>query len=411
MCLAHNYDQTLILSLLESESPRDLDGQASLHDRAREARSTGPRAWKVSRTSRKSNGGPRLGLGLTRPELAVLLAYGKIDLFADIIDSAAADDPALVNILRDYFPKGLGSFRDEMARHPLRREIIATVVGNNIVNLCGPTFPGRLREAAGCDTRALVTAFEAAHRCLDFEASWRAVERLDGRTPAAAQTALFNELSYILRGLTYWLARRSMRETLGVKALVTTYEPAVDALKGLIPAVLSPFERRAAVRRAAAWTKLGAPKALAHSIALMRPLTLSPTLADLATAGNWPIESAAFIYHRVGGVFGFDRLRAAAVMSGADRDVYERLATRRLIEDMLAEQAALSRAVMVHAGGAACPGQARTRGRRGRGVVGRACRAHSQGEGRDRGDRTGRGWLDLPKLTIANATLRELTAL
>ena len=87
----------------------------------------------------------------------MLLAYGKIDLFADIIESAASDDPALVATLEGLFsPRDSRPFRDEMAKHPLRREIIATVVGNTIVNLCGPTFPGRLREAAGCDTRALV---------------------------------------------------------------------------------------------------------------------------------------------------------------------------------------------------------------------------------------------------------------
>jgi glutamate dehydrogenase len=353
----------------------------------------------------------KAGLGLTRPELAVLLAYGKIDLFADIIESAASGDPALLSTLRDYFPKKLGPFRDEMSRHPLRREIIATVVGNTIVNLCGPTFPGRLRDAAGCDTRALVAAFEAARRILDFEASWKAVERLDGRAPAMAQTALFTELSYVLRGLTYWLARRSMRESLGVKTLVTTYEPAVDALKGLLPAVLSPFERRAAVRRAAAWTKLGAPKALAHSIALMRPLTLSPTLTDLAAGGQWPIQSAALIYHRVGGVFGFDRLRAAAAASDANRDIYERLATRRLIEDMLAEQAALARAVMTHAEAPQAP----DRPERAAAAVAGWSAAHAEPIRKAKAEieeieKAGGGWT-FAKLTIANATLRELTAL
>ena len=297
-----------------------------------------------------------------------------------------------------------------MAKHPLRREIIATVVGNTIVNLCGPTFPARLREAAGCDTRALVAAFEAARRILDFETSWRAVERLDGRTSAAAQTALFNELSYVLRGLTYWLARRSMRETLGVKALVTTYQPAMDALKAMLPAVLSPFERRAAVRRANTWTKLGAPKALAHSIALMRPLTLSPTLTYLAAGGNWPIENAAFIYHRVGGVFGFDRLRAAAA-SDRSRDVYERLATRRLIEDMLAEQAALAKTVMAHAGAP----HALDRPAREVAAVAVWSAAHAEPIRKARAvieeiEKSGGGWT-FAKLTIANATLRELTTL
>ncbi len=72
-----------------------------------------------------------------------------------------------------------------MKRHRLRREIIATVVANDMVNLCGPTFPGRLRAAAGCDTAELVTAFEAARQVLRFDEAWARVEALDGKTPAA----------------------------------------------------------------------------------------------------------------------------------------------------------------------------------------------------------------------------------
>ena len=407
--LKHNYDQTLILSLLESQAADDLEGQA-IYMNALERRGRLDRALEGLPGPLEIKRRVGLGIGLTRPELAVLLAYGKIDLFADIIEGVAPDDPALVSTLRDYFPKGVGPYREEMAKHPLRREIIATVVGNTIVNLCGPTFPSRLRAAAGCDTRALVAGFEGARRILDYETSWRTVERLDGKAPAAAQTALFKELSYGLRGMTYWLARRSMRESLGVETLVTAYQPAVDALKQHIPNVLSPFERRAAVRRANAWTKLGAPKSLAHSIALMRPLTLSPTLADLAAGGNWPLPNAAFIYHRLGGALGFDRLRAAAAAAeGADE--YERLAMRRLIEDLLTEQAALARAVMAHAVTPHAPG----RPDRDVAAVTSWSAAHAEPIRKAKAaieemEKAGGGWT-FAKLTIAQAALRELTAL
>ncbi len=407
--LADNYDQTLILSLLQSAPLQDIDGQASFMT-GLEKRGRLDRALEGLPDNEAMRHRATSGAGLTRPELSVLLAYGKIDLFADIIDSSASHDPELEGVLRNYFPKELAPFRDEMAKHPLRHEIIATVVGNTVVNLCGPTFPGRLRDAAGCDTRALVAAFEAARRILNFETAWRAIERLDGRTPAAAQTAMFNELSYVLRGLTYWLARRSMRESIGVKALVASYQPAVDALKALLPGVLSPFERRAAVRRANTWTKLGAPKAIAHSVALMRPLTLSPTLTDLAAQPGWPIQNTAFIYHRVGGAFSFDRLRAAAALNGS-RDQYERLATRRLLEDMLAEQAALARAVMAHAG----TPHAVDRPERDIAAVAAWSAAHAEPVRKAKAaieeiEKSEGGWT-FAKLTIANATLRELSAL
>ncbi len=404
--LSHNYEQTLALTLLQSEASRDLEGQSAfmtvLEKRGRLDRALEglPDLMEIQRRG-------KTGGGLTRPELAVLLAYGKIDLFADIIDSAAPDDPSLVDTLRDYFPKGFGPFRNEMTAHPLRREIIATVVGNTIVNLCGPTFPGRLRDAAGCDTRALVVGFEAARQILDFDASWRTVERLDGKAPALAQTALFRELSDVLRGLTYWLAKRSIHETFGIRALVSTYRPAADALKALLPTVLSPFEQRAAVRRAKNWTKLGAPKTVAHSIALMRPLTLSPTLTDLAAGQDWPIKNAAFLYHRVGGVFGFDRLRTAAA-SQETSDVYERLATRRLIEDLLVEQAALTKAIMDHAGAR----HAVDRPEREIAAVAAWSAVHAERVLKckvaiEEIEKAGGGWT-FAKLTIANSTLREL---
>ena len=313
--LAHNYDQTLALSLLEAEAPRHLEAQAGFMA-ALEARGRLDRALEGLPDAVALAARAQAGKGLTRPELAVLLAYGKLDLFDDIVASARPDDPYFVATLEGYFPKALIRFEGEMKRHRLRREIIATVVDNDLVNLCGPTFPGRLRGRGRLRHRR-------PGRRLRGRAPGAALRRGLGagggarrQGPAAGQTALFGELVDVLRGQTYWLARRAAREGADVQALTRAYRPAVDALKPWFPGVLSPFEQKAAVRRAAGWIKAGAPKDIAHSVALMRPLTLAATLADLARAQAWPLAHAAFVYHRVGGVFGFDRLRAAAASRG-----------------------------------------------------------------------------------------------
>ena len=129
----------------------------------------------------------------------MLLAYGKNDLFDAAIAGSGPDDPFFFGTLKAYFPSALEVFSAEMRRHRLRREIIATVVGNEIVNLCGPTFPRRLMAAAGCDSTALIVGFAAAKETLRFDKSWRAIEALDNRIAAEAQTALFAELAGILR--------------------------------------------------------------------------------------------------------------------------------------------------------------------------------------------------------------------
>ena len=103
--LEHNYDQSLALSMLEAEASGDLEGQAAFMT-ALEKRGRLDRALEVLPDAATLGERATAGKGLTRPELAVLLAYGKIDLFDDIIASSAPDDPALATTLRDYFPKG-----------------------------------------------------------------------------------------------------------------------------------------------------------------------------------------------------------------------------------------------------------------------------------------------------------------
>jgi glutamate dehydrogenase len=404
--LAHNYDQTLALTLMEADAASELGNHARFMTDL-EAKGRLDRALEglpgVEEIARRA----KADLGLTRPELAVILAYAKIDLYDDLVASSAPDDPHFLETLQGYFPEPLARFDEEMRHHRLRREIISTVVGNDLINLCGPTFADRAKAAAGCDLVALTASFEAARQVLRFGDIWARVSGLDGHAPAAAQTALYRELALVLRGQTYWLARGPAKERTGVEDLTEAYRPAADALKNLVPEVLSAFEQKEAVRRASGWIRAGAPRDLAHSVVLYRYLITGVSLADLARELSWPVEAAARIYHTVGGVFGFDRLRAAA-MTRAPSDAYERLALRRLLEDMLGEQADLARAVMAYAGRA----QAGESAAGAKAAVSSWSSMNAETVRRARTtianiERDGGEW-NFAKLTIANAALREL---
>ena len=85
----------------------------------------------------------------------MITAYGKLELSADIVASPAPDDPYFEKALVHYFPTPLGPYEREMKRHRLRREIIATVAANAVVDLLGPTFASRLRAATGCTPAAM----------------------------------------------------------------------------------------------------------------------------------------------------------------------------------------------------------------------------------------------------------------
>jgi glutamate dehydrogenase len=423
--LAHNIDQTLALSLMQRSAAADLDAHAGFIDALE----------REERLDRALEGLPdavavaalrQAGLGLTRPELSVLLAYGKLDLSESAVAGAGPDDAYFFATLEDYFPAGLDVFKREMRRHRLRREIITMVLSNDIVNLCGPTFPRRLMAAAGCDTAALLVGFAAAKETLRFDASWAAVAALDGQIPAEAQTALYAELSTILRAQTYWLARRAGQKGLSgpsesrpkadvagagvpVDTLIEAYQPAMDALRSAGPAVLSPFEQKIVARRIRAFRRGGAPNDIAANLAVLSLLTTACDLADLAKTADWPIQSAALVYHQAGALFGFDRLRAGAGSLKA-ADAFERLAVRRLIEDLVAEQTALTHAIIAFAG---TPQAAETAAGARSVVRGwaalhadttRACEKTLASV-----EAPGDGW-SFAKLTIAAAALRELGA-
>jgi glutamate dehydrogenase len=423
LVLKHNYDQTLALSLLERDAAAELDHHArfmaELEAKGRLDRTVeglpGPAALTVLAQTDD---------GLTRPELAVLLAYGKLDLDEDLLASRAPDDPYLLDVLEHYFPKALRRFEDGMKRHRLRREIISTVVCGDIVNICGPTFASRLRAASGASTEALVAAYQAAKRVLRIDELWAAVAALDGRMPAPAQIEMFAELAHGLRAATYWLARRAAAKGVGpflgraikrggagrvhspIRQLIDAYGPTIATLLEVGPAILSPVQRQAVEQRAQRYVDDGAPAELAAAVAALRPLTTAWDIGDLASVSDRPASAVARVYHQVGAVFGFDETRAAAGGLAVGDD-FERLALRRLIEDLYQEQSALTRAILKDARAIRAAEDAQS-------LVGDWAATHAALADAVHGtlraiDAGGEPWT-FAKLTIVNAALRELVA-
>jgi len=406
--LAHNYDQTLALSLMEMDALGEMGPyaqfMAELENQGRLDRAVEGLPDAAGMAERV-----QAGKALTRPELAVLLAYGKLELKREIVASDAPDDPFFERLLEDYFPKPMRKWAEPMRRHRLRRDIIATVVANDMINRCGPSFPSRLMPAAGANAQAFTAAYEAAKTVLGIPALWDSVAALDGKIPASGQMALFRRLSASLRGSTFWLARRAARDKLDVDALIKTYGPSFQGLMKLMPGILSPIEQAQVESRVRQLTEAGAPVDKARAVAVLQPMTIAGDLVDIAEASSWPLANVARLYHAVGEAFGFDRVRQAAG-AYAVGDNFERMALRRLIEDLLTQQGDLTRTVMAFAGGAQA-GEDATHARDAASAwtALRPDKAHQARRTIDEIEASGGGWT-FAKLTIANAALRELAA-
>ncbi|MEQ9198960.1 MAG: NAD-glutamate dehydrogenase, partial [Rhodospirillales bacterium] len=89
-------------------------------------------------------------IGLTRPEISILMPYAKIWLYDELLASDLPDDPQLEEDLVRYFPTALREkFREQIGGHRLRREIITTVVANSMINRVGGWFAAEIGERTG----------------------------------------------------------------------------------------------------------------------------------------------------------------------------------------------------------------------------------------------------------------------
>src|ERR1700689_1750041 len=179
------------------------------------------------------------GEGLTRPELAIVLAYGKIWLYKALINSNVPEDPYLSSELNRCFPDPVNRrFAAPPKRHGLRREIIATAITNSLINRMGPVFPVRAQDDTGADPAAIARAYSIAREVFAARYIWAQIEALDNHISAAVQYTAMSQTTRLLRHASYWLLE-NLRDTHDIERAVRRYGAPVSELARELNGVLS----------------------------------------------------------------------------------------------------------------------------------------------------------------------------
>jgi len=289
------------------------------------------------------------GQGLTRPELAVLLAYAKIDLYRDLLDSDLADDPWLERDLFAYFPEPLRrDFAVGIRRHRLRRELVATQLGNELVNRLGVSFVHEVYEKTGLPAAAAARGYVAARELLGLPAVWEGIEALDNRTPASVQTAMLLHCGRAAEQLAYWLLRAAGQQ-LDIQGCVSAYAEGFRHLAEELPGLLEQPGRDALDREVAALVEQGAPEDLAAQVAVLPRIAPAGEVVRLARAHEVGVSAAATAYFRVGSRFGFDWLRETAARLPREL-AWNRLAITALVDDLHDYQARIAGGLLAQGG-------------------------------------------------------------
>ncbi len=346
LVLRNNYLQSQALSLLERDAPQRL-GELQQLMRTLERAGDLNRALEHLPDDEAIEERRRQGRGLTRPELAVLLSYGKLSLYPRLLESDIPEDPYLSNELERYFPEPVRRrFGRAIRRHPLRREIIATATTNSLVNRMGPSFVLRAAADTGADAARIARAYTIAREAFGMRARWAAIEALDNCIASAVQYEMMAALGRLLRHSTYWLLRQRDR-ALAVEPAVRRLAPALARLVARC-AVLVPGDDQTRIEtERARLASAGVPRELAGFVACADALDSALDIVEIAAGFRLPVTDAAAAYFALGERLGLDWLRRR-IEELATEGAWQATARGGLREAALGLQRALTESALRH---------------------------------------------------------------
>jgi glutamate dehydrogenase len=299
LVLRNNYLQSQAISTCEFDSKQRLSESAYVI-RALERDGDLNRALEFLPSEEEIADRRKAGEGLTRPELAVTLSYGKIWLYRALIRSDVPEDPFLSAELTRYFPAPVQKrFARRLKRHRLRREIIATAITNSLINRMGPVFPIRAQEDTGADPAAIARAYSIAREVFAVRDIWAQIEALDNEIPAAVQYKAMFKTTRLLAHMSYWLLE-NRRDDLDIKRAVSRYAPRVAHLLRELPAALDIGEQTRLATLRSQLIEQHVPEALAARIASLDSMLCALDLVEVAMAARVEMGYAARAYFSLG---------------------------------------------------------------------------------------------------------------
>ncbi|MGH2875669.1 MAG: NAD-glutamate dehydrogenase domain-containing protein, partial [Solirubrobacteraceae bacterium] len=287
--------------------------------------------------------------GLVAPELATLMAYGKIQLYTEMLECDLPENPYLLADLRRYFPEQLVErFGDRIAGHRLRRELIATIVANQLVDRAGITFAFRLSEETGASAAELARAYAIAREVFEMRDFWAAVERLDNLVEAGTQVAMLSEGRRLVERAARWVVRAGMHGELNVSGMTARFAPGAQRLAAALPGVLRGQDRERFAGREDELTTAGVPRELAHRVASMQALLSAFDIVVDADATATDQEKLTEVYFGIGARLGLDWLRDRILDLPRD-DRWQALARAALRDDLYRLHRSLTREILLSA--------------------------------------------------------------
>jgi glutamate dehydrogenase len=285
-------------------------------------------------------------LGLTRPELAVVLAYSKLHLQHQLLQSSLTDDVFLERLLRRYFPDAVNNRYGEVVRaHRLRREIIAVTLANWLIDAMGVTFVTRIAADTGSDALTVVKAWTAAITITGTD-EW--IDRLlEGKPPLPAEANIQSALvlEQALERATKWIVETQPPEA-SIGDLHAGFATSVGALQHGVNEFLPAGEQQRDRAVLDALMSAGVPPSLAQPLVGLRRTAELLEIDQISSDLEAPLEATADAYYRVGGLVDLEWVQRS-LQGAAGDDRWQRRAVEGLAEGLVYARRQITRNILL----------------------------------------------------------------
>ncbi len=301
-----NFDQAQILSQEVAASADRMESYEDLMVRL-EAEAGLDREIEVLPLTETMVERTRTGRGMARPELAVLLAYAKRHLTDELVDSDLPESAFFESLLIGYFPRQIAErFEPLILVHPLRRQLVSTIVANEMLNSQGATFVSRLEVETGAGAAEIVRAYRTARGVVGASARWQDVEILAGSLDAEVLRQLLAGVDGLVETITRWFIAR--RGTEPIVDRIEAYRSGfVEIARGIRTMGPKQWQNRLE-RQVKRFVELGVPEGIAIEHVYQTELVHVPDIIDVAADTGLPLSDVGSAFYRAGQVFHIDWL-------------------------------------------------------------------------------------------------------
>lgn len=240
------------------------------------------------------------GEGLTRPELAVLLAYTKIHLKQEILQTDLPEDKFISQMVKAAFPASIGKKYDKtMREHRLYRDIIATQLSNYVVNEMGMTFIYRTEIETGSSVGDIIRAYLVASNIFETQALKKMVEELDFKISMEEQYFILFHLRKLINISTRWFLRSSYLNQ-DLNELIKHYSLGIQKLQHILPSLMTGMTKEYLESIKTEFFKTGLSKALGEKIGAYRAIYTCLNIIDIAQQYQLDLIKTAEVYFASG---------------------------------------------------------------------------------------------------------------